>query len=87
MLAPTIDKTLTMHTNDVLERHSVREVMIRNGQLNIHRARQAQDTILKASVQAGTNMDAPMKLAILQNDIAQGEFATSIEVPVELTDS
>jgi hypothetical protein len=32
-------------------------------------------------------MDAHMKLAILQNDIAQGEFAASIEVPVELTDS
>jgi hypothetical protein len=32
-------------------------------------------------------MDAPMKLAILQNKIAQGEFAPSIEVPVLLTDS
>jgi hypothetical protein len=32
-------------------------------------------------------MDAPMKLVILQNEIAQGEFAASIEVPVVLTDS
>jgi hypothetical protein len=32
-------------------------------------------------------MDAPMRLAILQNDIAQGEFAASIEVLVVLTDS
>jgi hypothetical protein len=63
--------TKPVHTNDVLSRHSVREVMIRNGQLNIQRARQAQDTILKASVHAGTDMDAPMKLAILQNEIAQ----------------
>jgi hypothetical protein len=31
-------------------------------------------------------MDAPMKLAILQNKIAQGEFAANIEVPVELND-
>jgi hypothetical protein len=38
-------------------------------------------------VQAGTDMDAPMKLVILQNEIAQGEFADSIEVPVVLTDS
>jgi hypothetical protein len=29
-------------------------------------------------------MDAPMKLAILQNEIVQGEFATNIEVPMEL---
>jgi hypothetical protein len=76
-----------MHTDDVLARHSVREVMTRNGQLNIQQARQAQETILKAAVQEVTDMDAPMKLAILQNEIAQGEFAASIEVPVVLTDS
>jgi hypothetical protein len=79
--------TEPVHTNDVLARRSVREVMIRNGQLNIQQARQTQDTTLKASVQAGTYMDAPMKLAVLQNKIARGEFAASIEVPVELTDS
>jgi hypothetical protein len=32
-------------------------------------------------------MDAPTRLAILQNEIAQGEFAASIEVPVVLTES
>jgi hypothetical protein len=79
--------TEPVHTNDVLTRHSVREVMIRNGQLNIQQARQTQETILKAAVQAGTDMDAPMKLAILQNEISQGEYAASIEVPVLLTDS
>jgi hypothetical protein len=76
-----------MHTDDVLAIHSVRAVMIRNGRLNIQHAQQAQETILKASVQAGTDMDAPMKLAIVQNEISQGEFAASIEVAVELTHS
>jgi hypothetical protein len=61
--------------------------MLRNGQLNIQQARQAQDTILKAAVQTGTDMDAPMKITILQNEIAKDEFAASIEVPVVLTDS
>jgi hypothetical protein len=61
--------------------------MIRNGQLNIQQALQAQETVLKAAVQAGTYMDAPMKLAILQNEISKGKFATSIEVPVLLIDS
>jgi hypothetical protein len=79
--------TEPLQTDDVLARHSVREVMIRNGQLNIQQARQAQENILKASVQAVTDMDAPMKLAIIQNEIAQGKFAASIEVPVVLTDS
>jgi hypothetical protein len=76
-----------VHTDNVLARHSVREVMIRNGQLNIQEDRKAQETILKAAVQAVTDMEAPMRLAILQNEIAQGEFAASIEVPVVLTDS
>jgi hypothetical protein len=38
-------------------------------------------------VQAGTDMEAPMKLAILQNKIAQSKFAASIEVPIVLNDS
>jgi hypothetical protein len=79
--------TEPVHTDDVLSRHIVREVMVQNGQLNIQQAQQVQETILKAAVQAGTDMDAPMKLAILQHEIAQGEFAASIEVPVVLTDS
>jgi hypothetical protein len=78
--------TEPVHTDDVLARHSVREVMIRNRQLNIQQDRQAQETILKAAVQAGTDMDTPMKLAILQNEISQGAFTASIEVPVVLTD-
>jgi hypothetical protein len=79
--------TEPVQNNDVLARHSVPEVMIRNGQLNIQQARHAQETILKASVQAGTYMGAPVKLAILQNEISQGKFAASFQVPVELTDS
>jgi hypothetical protein len=59
--------------------------MIRNVQLNIQQARQAQETILKAAVQAGTDTEAPMRLAILQSYTGQGEFASSIEVPVVLT--
>jgi hypothetical protein len=76
-----------VHTNDVLMRHSEREVMIRSGQLNIQRARPSQETILKASVLTGMYLDAPMKLAILQNKISHGKFAANIEVPVELNDS
>jgi hypothetical protein len=79
--------TEPVHTDDVLARHNARGVMNRNGQLNINQARQAQETILITAVQAGTDMDAPVRLAILQNEIAQGEFAASIKVPVILTDS
>jgi hypothetical protein len=60
--------------------------MIRSGQQNIQRARQAQEIILEAAVVA-TDHDAPMKLAILQNDIAQGDFSSSNEVAMEPNDS
>jgi hypothetical protein len=61
--------------------------MIQTGQLNIQRARQAQETILKDSVLAGIDMDALMKLAIIQIKIDQGKFDDNIKVPVDLTDS
>jgi hypothetical protein len=76
-----------VHTDDVVMRHRVREQMIRAGKLNIQQARKAQQTILQASAAAGLDAYAPMKLAIPQNKIAQGEFAANIEVTVELTDS
>jgi hypothetical protein len=76
-----------MHTDDVLLKHSLRETMICNGQINIQRARKAQETILKAAVQGGLDMEAPTKLALLQNEIAQGEFSANVEVPIVLNDS
>jgi hypothetical protein len=36
---------------------------------------------------AGLDLEAPMPLVVLQNDIAEGEFAANVDVPVELTDS
>jgi hypothetical protein len=76
-----------VHTDDVMARHGVREVMIQSGQMNIQRARNSQENILQNAVNKGEDMDAPMKLAILQNEISQGEFTTNIEGPVELNDS
>jgi hypothetical protein len=60
--------------------------MIRSGQRNIQWARQAQENILKAAV-IENDPDAPMKLAILQNEISQGNFFFSNEVAMELNDS
>jgi hypothetical protein len=64
-----------VHTDDVILKHSLRETMIHNGQMNIQRDRKAQETILDAAVLAGLDMEAPMKLALLQNEISQGELS------------
>jgi hypothetical protein len=50
-----------VQTDDVLLKRGLRETTIRNGQMNIQRAQKAQETILEASVQAGLDMEAPMK--------------------------
>jgi hypothetical protein len=78
-----------LHMDDVVMRRGVREKMIRAGQLKIQLARKYQQTILQAAVAAGmdVDVDALMKLVILQNEIAKVEFAANIEVPVELTNS
>jgi hypothetical protein len=72
-----------VHSAEVLRKNGLREAMIRSGQRNIQRARQAQDNILEAAVLA-KDPDAPMKLAILQNEIAQGDFLSSNEVTIDL---
>jgi hypothetical protein len=77
----------TVHNNDVLLKHILRETMIRNDQMNIQRAQKAQETILEEAVQGGLDMEAPMKLELLQNEISQGEFSANVEVPIVLNDS
>jgi hypothetical protein len=76
-----------VNTDYVIMKHILRETMIRNGQMNIQSARKAQETILETAVQGGLDMEARMKLALLQNEIGQGEFSANVEVPTVLNDS
>ena len=85
----TVTVVEPVHTHAVLTRHAARELIVRNGQLNIQNARRAQLVVLQAAITVVplVDLDAPMKLAILENEIAQGEFDSTSEVPIELTDS
>jgi hypothetical protein len=71
----TVILTEPVHTASVMARHAAREQMVRAGQANLQQSRRAQ------------HLDAPMKLAILNNAIAEGDFKQKLEVPIELTDS
>ena len=55
--------------------------MIRTGQANIQTARETQKINLEAVVTADIDDAAPMKLAILKNVIAQGEYKANLGVP------
>jgi hypothetical protein len=81
-----VDIIEPVHSYELLRKHGLREAMIRSGEQNIQRARQAQEIILKAAV-VENDPDAPMKLAILQNEISQGEFSSSNKGAMELNDS
>jgi hypothetical protein len=56
--------------------------MIRKGQANLRQAR-----VLQAAVTQGNDPEAPLKLAILDIAIAEGDFEQKVEVAIELTDS
>jgi hypothetical protein len=82
----TVDLIEPIHSAYLMRKHGLREAMLRSGQLNIQRARPAQEIILKAAVVVN-DPDAPMKLAILQNEIDQADFLSSNEVSMKLNDS
>ena len=42
---------------------------------------------MEAAVTAGINDAVPMKLAILENAIAQGEYEANVDVPIMMTES
>ena len=61
--------------------------MIRTGQANIQTARATQRTILEAAVTAGIDDAAPMKLEMLEHEIAQGYYEANVDIPIIMTDS
>ena len=60
--------------------------MIETGQSKIQHERETQKIILEAEVTAGIDDAAPMKLAILDNDISQGDYEGNVDVPIVMTD-
>ena len=83
----TVNLVEPVHAPEVIERHIVREMMIRTGQDNIQTSRETQNIILEVAVTAGIDDAAPMKLVILENAIAQGEYKANFYIPILMTDS
>jgi hypothetical protein len=61
--------------------------MVRTGEEYLQRARLSKRIILQAASALGTDPDAPMQLAILDNEIAEGNYKQNNEVPIEMSDS
>jgi hypothetical protein len=61
--------------------------MVRTREENLQRARLLKRIILEAAAALGADPDAPMQLAILDNEIAEGNYKQNNEVPVKMLDS
>ena len=69
-----------------MARHSVREIMVRTQQNNFLCAYNAQKMALKAQIAATLmDLDLPMALAKISNDIATVEFELAQPVEVQMT--
>jgi hypothetical protein len=80
--------TEPVHTPEVLARHAIQELMVHTGQQNIQQAcLSKQVIIMEAAAALGEDPDAPMQLAILDNEIAEGDYKQNYEVPIESSDS
>jgi hypothetical protein len=76
-----------VHTRQVLARHAICEQMVRTREENQQRARLSKGVILEAAAALGADPDAPMQPAILDNEIAEGNYKQNNEVPIEMSDS
>jgi hypothetical protein len=76
-----------VHTPEVLARHAIREQMVRTREENLQWACLSKRVILEAAAALGADPDAPMQLAILDNEIAEGNYKQNNEVPIEMLDS
>jgi hypothetical protein len=76
-----------VHTPEVLARHAIHEQMVQTGEENLQRARLSKRVILEAAAALGADQDAPMQLAILDNEIAEGNYKQNNEVPIEMLGS
>ena len=80
----TVNIIERLHTDDIIKRHILREAMVRTRQVNLQTDRESMSIFLQDAINATllVDSDAPMKLSILENEIAEGEFERDIQVPI-----
>ena len=71
-----------IHTQDVLDKHAAKEVRRQTQETRLDQASLLQKTQLEAEVDAGTNTDAPMLLAILDNEFDEAIYQATLALPI-----
>jgi hypothetical protein len=76
-----------VHTPEVFARHAICEQMVQTGEEKLQQAHLSKRIILETAATLGADPDAPMQLAILDNEIAEANYKQNNEVPIEMSDS
>ena len=83
----TVVIPLPTYPTTALSRHSTREVLVRAQQNNLLRAHRSKKAAIEASIVAApADTDLPIKLAEVENEIAQLEFDISEDLEVQMSE-
>jgi hypothetical protein len=74
------------YTQQVLDKHAIKETRHRAKQARLHTARSLQLIQLQAAVVTATDPEAPMLLALLENDIEEATYQATLPLPIKLED-
>jgi hypothetical protein len=74
------------YTQAVLDKHAIKETRHQAQQARLHTARSLQLIQLQAAVVTATDPEAPMLLAILENDIEEATYNATLPLPIKLED-
>ena len=61
--------------------------MVPTSEENLQLAHLSKQVILEAAAALGADPDAPMQLAILDNEIGEGNYKQNKKVPIKMLDS
>jgi hypothetical protein len=80
-------KTVTIsepeYTQEILDKHAIRAQRVLNQQQRLQAARRAQENAFQLAVLAG-DLDAPMRLAILENEIEEALYQDTEDLPIKM---
>jgi hypothetical protein len=74
------------HSQEILDKHADKEARRRTQQSRLSIARRIQQTALQAAVTLGTHPQAPMQLALLENEIEEATYQATLDLPIKLDD-
>jgi hypothetical protein len=74
------------HTQAVLDKHADKEVRRQTQQLRLEQTRLLQKMNLEAAVTVGADPEAPMLLALLDNEIDEATYHATLALPIKLDD-